>query len=110
MYYVEKRIEVAGSHSLKLGYESKCSNVHGHNWIITIFCRKEKLSDDGMVIDFSDIKKFVTSKMDHKNLNEVFSFNPTAENIARYLCDNVPFCYKVEVIESENNKATYEKI
>ena len=34
MYTVKKRIEVSASHSLKLSYESKCQNLHGHNWII----------------------------------------------------------------------------
>ena len=31
MYYVSKRMEVAGAHRLDLPYESKCSNLHGHN-------------------------------------------------------------------------------
>ena len=47
--------------------------------------------------------------MDHKNLNDMFDFNPTAENIARWICDNVPFCYRVEVEENFGNTAIYEK-
>ncbi len=31
MYYVKKTIEVSASHQLKLSYESKCENFHGHN-------------------------------------------------------------------------------
>lgn len=107
MYYLEKRLEIAGSHCLKLNYESKCSNLHGHNWIITVYCRSDILNENGMVTDFSDIKKIVM-KLDHQNLNDLLPFNPTAENIANYLCNNIPNCYKVDVIESENNKATYE--
>lgn len=37
MYTVIKRMEVSASHSLKLSYQSKCENLHGHNWIITVF-------------------------------------------------------------------------
>lgn len=109
MYYVKKRIEVAGSHCLALSYPSKCENLHGHNWIITVFCRAEKLNADGMVVDFSVIKDAVM-KLDHQNLNDLLPFNPTAENIARWIVDTIPECYRAEVIESENNEAAYETI
>lgn len=36
MYTVIKRMEVSAAHSLKLSYRSKCENLHGHNWIITV--------------------------------------------------------------------------
>ena len=62
-----------------------------------------------MVVDFSSVKEAVKDKLDHKNLNDVLPFNPTAENIARWVCEQVPQCYKVEVQESENNMAWYEK-
>lgn len=102
-------MEISAAHSLKLSYPSKCENLHGHNWIITVYCRSEELNADGMVIDFSHIKEAVKKKLDHKNLNEVLPFNPTAENIARWICDQLPVCYKVEVKESESNTAIYEK-
>lgn len=57
MYYVSKRMEIAGAHQLKLPYESKCSNLHGHNWIITVYCKSEKLTTYGMIVDFTKIKK-----------------------------------------------------
>ena len=109
MYIVKKRIEISAAHSLRLSYQSKCENLHGHNWIITVYCRSMELNEDGMVIDFSHIKKAITSRLDHQNLNEVLPFNPTAENIARWVCEQLPCCYKVEVQESENNIAIYEK-
>ena len=109
MYYVSKRIEVAGAHRLNLSYESKCNNLHGHNWIITIFCKRASLDQEGMVIDFTHIKKKVHDALDHKCLNDVFDFNPTAENIARWVCEQVPYCYKVSVQESEGNIAIYER-
>lgn len=109
MYKVKKRIEVSAAHSLTLSYESKCENLHGHNWIIDIYCKSKELNRDGMVIDFSHIKRDIHAKLDHQNLNDVFGFNTTAENMARWICDNVPHCYRVDVQESENNVATYEK-
>lgn len=109
MYYVTKRMEVAGSHSLKLSYESKCKNLHGHNWIITVFCRASQLNADGMVCDFKHLKNKIHDKLDHGNLNEILPFNPTAENIAKWIVDSIPECYKASVQESEGNIAIYEE-
>ena len=117
MYYVSKRMEVAGSHHLDLPYESKCSNLHGHNWIITVHCKSEKLTDYGMIVDFALVKKEIHGVLDHSNINDVLDnrINPTAENMAKWVCDKVSelcevgYCYKVEVQESEGNVAIYEE-
>lgn len=109
LYTVTKRIEVSAAHHLVLDYESKCENLHGHNWIIHVTCQREELDHNGMVIDFKKIKELVSDRMDHQNLNTVFDFNPTAENIAKWICDTVPYCVKVRVQESEGNVAVYER-
>ena len=43
MYEVRKRIEISAAHRLMLDYESKCTNLHGHNWIVDVFLRCETL-------------------------------------------------------------------
>lgn len=108
MYFVKKTLEIAGSHQLCLDYQSKCQNIHGHNWIVTVYCKAEQLNCNGMIVDFADIKRIVSDVLDHKHLNDVLPFNPTAENIARWIVENVPHCYKAEVQESLGNVATYE--
>ena len=107
MYYVTKRMEIAGSHRLKLSYKSKCENLHGHNWIVTVYCRARKLNKDGMVIDFKHVKNKIHGFLDHGNFNKLLSFNPTAENIAKWIVDQFPECYKATVQESEGNIAVY---
>ena len=109
MYTVKKRMEIAGAHRLNLNYESKCANLHGHNWIVTVWCKSQTLDANGMVIDFTHIKREVQEKLDHKFLNDVVPFNPTAENIAKWVCEQIPNCYRVSVQESEGNVATYER-
>ncbi len=107
MFYVSKRMEVAGSHKLTLDYDSPCQNLHGHNWIITVYCKVQSLNKNGMIIDFKQIKELIHKRLDHQNLNEVLDFNPTAENIAKWIVDTVPECYKAKVQESEGNIAVY---
>ena len=109
MYYVEKRIEVAMAHRLCLTYESKCSHLHGHNAIVTVYCKSETLNENGMVVDFSTVKDIVKGLLDHQYVNDKVDFNPTAENLARWICEQVPNCYKVIFQESRDNIATYEK-
>jgi 6-pyruvoyltetrahydropterin/6-carboxytetrahydropterin synthase len=63
-----------------------------------------------MVVDFTHIKRAIHDRLDHHCINDVVKVNPTAENMARWICDLVPHCYKVQVQESEGNVATYEKV
>ena len=109
MYYISKEMEIAGAHQLALNYDSKCKNLHGHNWLVTVFCKSKTLNQNGMVVDFKHIKNMISDKLDHAYLNDVVDFNPTAENMARWICENIPNCYKVSVQESRGNVAVYEK-
>lgn len=109
MYYVKKRFEISAAHRLDLSYESKCSCLHGHNWVITVHCKSATLNEDGMVTDFTHIKDLVMGRLDHAVINDVIGINPTAENIAKWIVDHVPNCWRCEVQESEGNTAAYEK-
>lgn len=106
IYCVSKRMEIAGAHKLNLSYESKCQSLHGHNWVVTVFCAAKELNKDGMVCDFTHIKQKIHDFLDHSYLNEKVPFNPTAENIARWCTQQIPECYKAIVQENEGNIAT----
>lgn len=108
MYYVKKTFEVSGAHRLELDYTSKCSQFHGHNWQITIYCKSRELDRNGMVVDFGEMKRCVFDRLDHQVVNDVIGTNPTSENIARWCCEQVPNCYRVDVQETAGNVATYE--
>ena len=103
MYYISKRLEIAGAHNLELDYESKCSNLHGHNWIVIVYCKSEELNSNGMVIDFKHIKEKISDKLDHQYINDIVDFNPTAENMAKWICDEIGDILLMEKeLEQEN--------
>lgn len=120
MFRVQKTMEVAASHQLNLDYLSACRNLHGHNYYITVYVQAKSLNKYGMVIDFTELKKCVHDYMDHKNLNDLFEFNPTAENMAYWIAVHVDVnrtvedierglhCYRVDIEETKNNVATWE--
>lgn len=114
-WQISKRMEIAGCHHLTLPYESKCQNLHGHNWIVTVHCESNKLTEYGMIVDFARVKKEIHGFLDHGYLNKLLpDMNPTAENIAKWILQRVSnlcevgYCYRVEVQESEGNVAVYE--
>lgn len=116
MFYVSKRMEIAGAHNLSLPYESKCESMHGHNWIVVVYCRSGYLTEYGMIVDFKKVKETIHGRLDHQYINDIVDpLNPTAENMAKWICDEVDKicevgeCYKVKVQESEGNIAIYEK-
>lgn len=77
----------------------KCNNpnFHGHNYEIEVKVMGEVDPETGYVMDIDDLKqlirKWVTHRYDHKNLNldvdDFKSINPTAENIARVVYNNL---------------------
>ena len=106
IYCISKKLEISAAHQLTLSYDSKCSHLHGHNWEIVIYLvSRDKLNQDGMVSDFSHIKDAIKGKLDHAYLNDVLDFNPTAENIGKWITDQFELCYKAMVKESEGNVA-----
>ena len=94
MYELQVDGEFAAAHFLR-GYEGKCENLHGHNWKVEVRVRSGELAELDMVMDFKKLKGLVAEVLemfDHKCLNELETFsdlNPTTENVARIIYDQV---------------------
>lgn len=94
MFELSIIVNFEAAHNI-VGYQGKCQRLHGHNWKVKVTVAGSKLDELGMVIDFRDLKSEVNKiieKLDHYYLNELAQFkalNPTAENIAKYLFDEL---------------------
>lgn len=133
MYIVKTEDSFDSAHFLAR-YNGKCRNIHGHRWRVVIEIAGENL-DDGMVVDFTNIKaalKALTDNLDHSLVMEkdtlkpqtceclvdegfrvmIMDFRPTAENFAKYFFDEIKnkgFNIRAaEVYETPNNCARYE--
>jgi 6-pyruvoyltetrahydropterin/6-carboxytetrahydropterin synthase len=120
-YRVSKQLWFCAAHQVRLS-ETQCEALHGHNYRVIVHAEARELDRTSYVLDFAALKRAaleITAPLDHQNLNEVPPFvvrNPTAEELARYLCEElgrrfddgrVRIC-KVEVYETDNNRAEYE--
>ena len=109
MIEITKDFAFEGAHALR-GYDGKCSHIHGHSYKLSVTVQGEPLRDssspkNGMVIDFTDLKKIVAenilSKFDHalvlstdaplaQEINKEYGnivitdFTPTSENLVEY--------------------------
>jgi 6-pyruvoyltetrahydropterin/6-carboxytetrahydropterin synthase len=117
MFTIRKEFSCCSSHVLTgLPKEHPCARLHGHNYVIVIELKDSKLNEVGFVYDYrglDTIKVWIDEIMDHHHLNEVFDFNPTAENIAKYIYDKakalLPQVSAVEVCETPKTNARYHE-
>ncbi|SFG22823.1 6-pyruvoyltetrahydropterin/6-carboxytetrahydropterin synthase [Lachnospiraceae bacterium C7] len=133
MYTVRTESSFDAAHFLAR-YNGKCRNLHGHRWRVQVEVKGTELKD-GMVVDFTDIKKELKElcdNLDHSLIIEenslkestlnalrdedfkinIVDFRPTAENFSKYFYDKLKVnndVSKVSVYETPNNCATYEE-
>lgn len=98
---------------------AKCFSNHGHTYKLHVTWQGYPTDDRPMIWPFGHLKTFVRELVnccDHHNLNEVFTFPTTLENLANWffkrlqIYNNETICVsKVELWEGENNRVTVEK-
>lgn len=116
MYKISKQFAFSASHILEgLPTEHPCARLHGHNYVVTVHLKSETLNEVGFVKDYRElslVKDYIDTELDHRHLNDVLDFNPTAEQMAKYLFDlfkdKLPGLYAIEVSETPKTTAIYE--
>ncbi len=109
-WFLRVRETFQAAHFLK-DYGGKCERIHGHTFKVEVVVEINELNPQGIGIDFAEIKKILNEILpDHTHLNEIYPFNPSAENLARHfytlLKSRLPVV-EVTVWESEDAAATY---
>ena len=120
MFEIEIERCFSAAHQLR-GYNGDCSNLHGHNYRVTVTVRSNELDRIGIALDFRKLKQELDSLLeeyDHRNLSELPEFqelNPTSEVLARTIYRRMgekmnggPIrVWKVRVGESDSSAVTY---
>jgi 6-pyruvoyltetrahydropterin/6-carboxytetrahydropterin synthase len=120
MFEITTETSFSAAHFLR-DYHGPCENLHGHNWLVRATVRCERLNQNGIGIDFKQLREMLRqacSGLDHKVLNDVLpdaGLNPSCENLARYihgrLGEGLPAggcrVHRVEVFETPGNSAAY---
>jgi 6-pyruvoyltetrahydropterin/6-carboxytetrahydropterin synthase len=120
MFTLYVKDSFAAAHKL-VGYEGKCEELHGHNFVIEALFAGEKLGDDGLLVDFKILKDYlkkILDDLDHKYLNEIPFFierASSAEYIALYIFGEmenqmkgrVAILKEIRVWESDKAYAAY---
>ena len=115
MFFIWKEFKFSASHVLNgLPDDHQCARLHGHNYTIEVELSHDHLDDTGFIVDFGQlkpIKEYIDNTFDHRHLNDVLAFNPTAENMAYFMYglfkSMFPMVCAVRVKETDTSWAEY---
>jgi 6-pyruvoyltetrahydropterin/6-carboxytetrahydropterin synthase len=86
MFSIRKEFHFSASHQLRdLPEGHQCARLHGHNYVLVVELSASQPDDVGFVLDYGELSfvKDIVDELDHRHLNDLFSFNPTSENLCR---------------------------
>jgi 6-pyruvoyltetrahydropterin/6-carboxytetrahydropterin synthase len=117
MYRISKSFEFSASHVLDgLPEGHQCGRLHGHNYGVEVELEGAELDPTGFVLDYGElkpVKAWIDSTLDHRHLNDVVDFQPSAERLAEWMharvvetLDSVPGSWTVAAIRLHETPKT----
>ncbi|MCW4010502.1 MAG: 6-carboxytetrahydropterin synthase [Candidatus Bathyarchaeota archaeon] len=92
MYRLRIEAKFDAAHKIE-GYEGKCAKLHGHTYKVEAFFLAKDVDATGISVDQRVLKeklRKITDCFDHSFLNEFKDVgNPSMENLARYIFQNM---------------------
>lgn len=70
-YIITKEFRFEAAHRLLKNYSGKCTNNHGHSWMVKLHLEGSNLDEKDMLIDFQELKAlktWVDDQLDHATL------------------------------------------
>ncbi len=115
MFSITKEFHFSASHVLHgLPDGHPCGRLHGHNYVVIVELYALALNTAGFVQDYGEMKpirEYIDSELDHRHLNDVLGFQPSAERMAKFFYEKFkpqfPALRSVSVKETPKTCATY---
>jgi 6-pyruvoyltetrahydropterin/6-carboxytetrahydropterin synthase len=107
MYKLKLKHHFDAAHQLILDYKSPCVKLHGHRWEVEVTIKTNYLDKNGMIVDFKLLKEII-NHLDHCIINDKVEFNPTAENIAKYIYEQIQRVLNSEHTVNETEVTIWE--
>lgn len=121
MYFLELVEIFSAAHALR-NYPGVCARIHGHNWKIKVALKCDTLDENGMAVDYAELKKIlmeVIAEFDHNLFNNHPYFvkvNPTSEKICEYFYNELERKFpaavrmdSVQIWETESFSVMYKR-
>ncbi len=106
-YILSKEFKFEAAHRIINNYSGKCSNFHGHCWVVIVYIEGYDLDERNMLVDFNEIKVlrgWIEENLDHTSIlwekdpllaslkehsQKVYStkLNPTSEHLAQIILE-----------------------
>jgi 6-pyruvoyltetrahydropterin/6-carboxytetrahydropterin synthase len=118
-YIVSKEFSFEAAHRLIRNYTGKCTNNHGHSWLVRLHIEANNLDNKDMVIDFQEmkvLKLWIDENLDHttilweqdpmcKYIEEtgqrifITTKNPTSEHMAEIIMEKALQIFNTERVK-----------
>ncbi len=115
-YTVTKDFTFEAAHRLLKNYKGKCTNNHGHSWVIKLHIEASELDEQDMVIDFMEMKKlklWIDENLDHTSI--LWEEDPMCDYIRKsnqriFTTKGNPTSEEIGVIIFEQAKMIFENV